>query len=112
MKKLLLLVSTLVLFGCYDKDLDNNVSVVKSGEYIATFNDTTSNDNTVLLKIKDPKSPVTCYALIGYRKGGLSCIPDNQIPSMDDCVPSTVVEGKDGMPGSCVPYRHLYTEFR
>lgn len=98
MKKLLLLVSTLVLFGCYDKDLDSNKSVVKSGEYIASFYDATS-DSTALVKIKDPKSPVTCYALIGYRKGGLSCIPDNQIPSMDDCVPSTVVEGTDGMPG-------------
>lgn len=109
MYKILLVLAVLFLSGCFDENAQKQT--MYNTEYITIVHDNLPN-NSILLKIQDPKSPVTCYTLIGYRKGGLSCIPDTQIPSLDDCIPSSIVDGNDGMPGSCTTYRMINTKYR
>lgn len=57
---------------------------------------------------------VTCWiyesSFVSGR--GLSCIPDNQLPSPDDCVPGTESYGDDEFPGACVSFKSKYTEYR
>lgn len=51
----------------------------------------------------DDQRFVTCY-LSPYMES-IHCIPDNQLPSPNDCKPGTVIESGNGFPGSCVRYR-------
>lgn len=53
----------------------------------------------------DNKRFVTCY--MSPTMESIYCIPDNQLPSPDECVPGTVVQDND-----CVSFKDKYTEFR
>lgn len=52
----------------------------------------------------DDKRFVTCY--ISPTMESIYCIPDNQLPSRDECIPCT--ETHD----ACVTFKSKYTEFR
>lgn len=54
----------------------------------------------------DDKRFVTCY--MSPTMESIYCIPDNQLPSPDECAPGTVVNGD----GYCVTFKNKYTEFR
>lgn len=53
---------------------------------------------------------VTCY--MSPTMESIHCIPDDQLPDPNGCVPGTVVYGDDDLPGSCVTFKSKYTEFR
>lgn len=58
----------------------------------------------------DDKRFVTCY--MSPTMESIYCIPDNQLPYPDECIPGTVVNGDSEFPGSCVTFKDKYTEFR
>lgn len=62
----------------------------------------------------DDQRFVTCYLYNSdlSSPAGISCIPDNQLPSPDECVPGTEVYGDDGFPRSCVSFKSKHTEYR
>lgn len=58
----------------------------------------------------DDQRSVTCWVFKGYQRGGLSCIPDSQLPDPDSCLPGTETPATkiDGVtfPGECVSRRY------
>ena len=54
----------------------------------------------------DDKRFITCY--MSPTMESIYCIPDNQLPSPDECAPGTVVNGD----GYCISFKDKYTEFR
>lgn len=55
---------------------------------------------------------VTCYVYKSGYAGGISCIPDDQLPDPESCVPGTKTNSNDSeFPGSCVTFKNKYTDF-
>lgn len=53
----------------------------------------------------DNKRFVTCYT--SPKMESIYCIPDNQLPSPNECVPGT-----ETVNGYCVPFEDMNVEFR
>lgn len=74
-----------------------------------------SGDNEENVSIyHDDQRFVTCYLYNSHLSSpaGISCIPDNQLPSPHECVPGTEVYGDGEFPGSCVSFKSKYTGYR
>lgn len=54
----------------------------------------------------DDQRFVTCY--MSPKMESIYCIPDNQLPSPNECVPGTETKSRD----ACVSFKSKYTEFR
>lgn len=91
MRYILVILALTIMTGCNDDKTTANVSIYH-----------------------DDQRLVTCYLYNSNLSSpaGISCIPDNQLPSPGDCVPGTEIYGDDEFPGSCVSFKSKYTEYR
>ncbi|ADU79167.1 hypothetical protein F362_gp16 [Enterobacter phage EcP1] len=88
-KSIILMLAAILLVGC---------SELKEGDALNIFHDNNRY--------------VTCYVYKSGYAGGISCIPDDQLPDPESCVPGTKNKSENSeFPDSCVSFKNKYTDF-
>lgn len=73
MKKSIILICAALLGGCIEHAQSDNKQL-KEPQQVGQI----SNDDRIKVWHDDQRR-VTCWVYLGYKRGGLSCIPDSQL---------------------------------